>query len=374
MMIRKPTAFVLMFAISLAISVVDLVADDQTAQVGPRALSKAFRNAARKATPSVVTIFSYGQKIDPETLKDDPDPERTARNKLTGLGSGVIVGAEGTVLTNNHVITGAKRVKVQLHDESEFEATEVLSDSASDIAVLKISPDVAIQAAEVGDSNALEIGDWVLSIGSPFKLEATVSAGIISAKNRQLPRVPRSRLLQTDAAINPGNSGGPLIDLDGKVIGISTAIATRNGGYQGVGFAVPINQASWVAEQLLTHGEVKRSAIGVTMAELNPTIAKKVQLKPWLGVLAYQIIEGSVAEKAGLKPMDVIVEFAGQKVRDPGMLRAQIEQKPIGSTQSIKVNRNGEELMFDIMLAPVDNPVAESESKPESESTEESVE
>ena len=363
-MIRR-TFTLSLLVVSVVLSANVCRADDADVQVGPRALSKAFRNAARKATPSVVTIFSYGQNVEAnKENKDDPDPEKTARNKLTGLGSGVIVDGKGTVLTNNHVITGAKRVVVHLHDESEFEADEVLFDVDSDIAVVKFTPDVPIQALETGDSNALEIGDWVLSIGSPFRLEATVSAGIISAKNRQLPRIPRSRLLQTDAAINPGNSGGPLVDLDGKVIGISTAIATRNGGYQGVGFAVPINQASWIAEQLLAHGEVRRSAIGVTMAELNPKIARKVRLKPWLGVLAYQIIEGSVAEKAGLKPMDVIVEFAGQRVRDPGMLRAQIEQKPIGSKQSIKVNRAGEELSFEITLAPVDNPTGESKDDP----------
>ncbi len=329
-------------------------------QAGPRALSRAFRLAARKATPSVVTVYTYGQNVNqpaanpgaPRAKASPPDEKR-----LTGLGSGVIVDESGMIITNNHVITGAKRVKVQLLDESEYEAVQVLGDPQSDVAMLKIEGDEPFACVGIGDSDALEIGDWVLAIGSPFKLEATVSAGIISAKNRRLERIRRGRLLQTDAAINPGNSGGPLIDLDGNVIAINTAIATRTTGYQGVGFAIPINQAKWIADELANHGRVRRAAMGTTLVELKPRVAKQFNLEPHLGVLVYQIIEGSVADRAGFKQLDVILEFAGQRVHSSNSLQEVIERKPIGSIQEVKVLRAGEEIMLKVELAPLDDPI-----------------
>jgi serine protease Do len=337
-------------------------------QAGPRALSRAFRSAARKATPSVVTILSYGQQDvlrsrrlprgDEDSESDEDQSARRDENQLTGLGSGVIVSDDGMVITNNHVITGAKRVVVQLPDETEIEATEVRGDPNSDVATLRIAREEGFECAELGDSDLLEIGDWVLTIGSPFRLEATVSAGIISAKNRELRGIKRGRLIQTDAAINPGNSGGPMIDLDGRVVAISTAIATRNGGYQGIGFAIPINQAKWIAGELSKHGLVRRAAIGIRMAELNAKIAKKFNLPPGLGVLAYQIIEDSAAERAGIEPLDVIMEFAGEPVRDPGSLQQAVERKPVGSVQDVKVYRGGKEIMLKVELATIEDPTA----------------
>ena len=261
---------------------------------GARALSRAFRTAARKATPAVVTVYSYGQNMPPgaasasdsdaENQPGPAPPQRIGESSdgllVTGIGSGVIVSPDGLVITNNHVIDGAQEVIVQFADDTKIKATNVHGDPDSDVATLTIQRDQPFRCAEIGDSEALEIGDWVLAIGSPFQLEATVSAGIISAKNRTLKRIRRGRLIQTDAAINPGNSGGPLIDLDGNVIAISTAIATRNGGYKGIGFAIPINQAKWIADELSEHGVVRRAAIGLTMAKLNPDIARKFKLKP----------------------------------------------------------------------------------------------
>ena len=188
---------------------------------GPRALSRAFRQAARKAIPAVVTVYSYGQNMPPGAVaargndtenRPGPDaPERVGQRSdgmlITGIGSGVIVSPGGVVITNNHVIDGAQKVKVQFADDTEIEATNVHGDPDSDVATLTIERDEPFPCAEIGDSDALEIGDWVLAIGSPFQLEATVSAGIISAKNRTLKRIRRGRLIQTDAAINPGNSG-----------------------------------------------------------------------------------------------------------------------------------------------------------------------
>ncbi len=349
----------------------DSVAPSETAQadaasVHGRALSRAFRLAARKATPSVVTILSYGQENvlrARQAQRDEEDGEQPSEppaepdeNELTGLGSGVIISDDGIVITNNHVIAGAKRVVVQLSDETEIPASDVRGDSASDVATLRISHEDGFQGAELGNSERLEIGDWVLTIGSPFRLEATVSAGIISAKNRSLRRITRGRLIQTDAAINPGNSGGPMIDLDGRVVAISTAIATRNGGYQGIGFAIPINHAKWIAEELANHGAVRRAAIGIRMAELKPGIAAKFKLPPGLGVLAYQVIENSAADRAGIKPLDVIVEFAGEKVSDPRSLQEVVERKPVGSFQEVKILRSGEEITVKVELATMEDP------------------
>ena len=376
-------------------------------QAGPRALSRAFRLAARKATPSVVTILSYGQPVagakpDPNQTtnpnqsqppgnsndsdadsgsgagKDDksnaPDSsgqssgstsqaDEIRSKQLTGLGSGVIVSKDGMIITNNHVIAGAKKVVVQLSDETEIVATDVHGDAASDVATLKITipqeewlAGVRMVDADIADSNLIEIGDWVLAIGSPFRLEATVSAGIISAKDRTLGRIRRGRLIQTDAAINPGNSGGPLINLDGDVVAINTAIATRNGGYQGIGFAIPINQAKWIAEELAAHGKVRRAAIGISMAELKPKIARQFKLPAGIGILAYQVIENSAAQRAGIKPLDVITHFAGEPVTKPSNLQRIVERSPIGSFQEVIVQRRGEKIKLEIEIASLEDP------------------
>ena len=346
-------------------------------QAGPRALSLAFRMAAKRATPSVVVLYVYGQNSDQsddkeaETQEDElplleraeiPKPPPT-EDKLTGLGSGVIVSKDGLIITNNHVITGATRVVVQLPDETRVDADVVRGDPDSDVAIVRVKFAGKLDSVGIGDSDKLEIGDWVLAIGSPFKLEATVSAGIISGKNRRLDRIRRSSMLQTDAAINPGNSGGALIDLDGNVIGISTAIATRSGFYQGVGFAIPINQARWIADELDQHEKVRRAAIGTTLAELKPRIAKQFNLPPYSGILVYQIIKGSVAEQAGIKPYDVIVTFAGERVRDSTALQEAIERQPIGSMQPITVNRAGKRVELTVELATVDDPTGDSNVK-----------
>jgi serine protease Do len=228
--------------------------------------------------------------------------------------------------------------------------------------------------AGVGDSDLLEVGDWVLAIGSPFQYTATVSAGIISAKNRPIKRIQRGRLLQTDAAINPGNSGGPMIDLDGNVIGISTAIATRNGGYQGIGFAIPINNAKWIADELDQHKKVRRAAMGVSLLELKPKYAKQFKKKPFMGVLVYQINKGSVAEVAGFELYDVILEFAGERVRSPATLQEVIERTPIGSVQEVKVDRDGETVLLQVELATVDDPTPQVKPEPEVQAESESDE
>ncbi len=370
---------------------------------GPRALSRAFRNAAQKASPSVVTVFAYGQNMpevgattsgrsdrrtdnfggdqgssdddtapqgtgpeatgpageSDETNEPKPSPLRTADGKplpVTGLGSGVILTADGRIITNHHVIAGAQRVVVQLPDQTELDAYDVSGDADSDVATMRVRSPEPLVPATLGDSRMLEIGDWVLAIGSPFKLEATVSAGIISAKDRRLNRIRRGRLLQTDAAINPGNSGGPLIDLDGDVIAINTAIATRSGSYQGIGFAIPINQAKWIADELSEHGKVRRSAMGIRLAELTRKIADQLNLPLTPGVLVYQVIGNSAADQAGIKPLDVITHFSGEPVRQTTDLQEVVERQPVGSLQKVSVLRGGQSMELEVRLAPVEDP------------------
>lgn len=379
-------------------------AADSGVQSGPRALARAFRDAAAKATPSVVTVFAYGQEQrgtatarnndspnrprnplgrglpDPgESFNEELGPNRpdmpedepsvgptpppltddAGRNvPFSGLGSGVIVSTEGLIITNNHVIANARRLMVQTFDQTELEVIQVYADPKSDLAVLKVEAAEPLAAATLGDSDGLDIGDWVLAIGSPFELEATVSAGIISAKNRALRSIRRGRMLQTDAAINPGNSGGPLIDLNGDVIGINTAIATRGVGYMGIGFAIPINHARWIADELANHGAVRRAALGLRLADLNNRIAARVGLPAGLGVLVYQVIDKSAAAQAGIQPLDVIIEFAGERVKLASDLQETVERLPIGSTQPLKVVREGQELSLQVLLAPIEDPTA----------------
>lgn len=363
-------------------------------KAGPRALSQAFREAAKVATPSVVTVIAYGRPDEDQrqlaenrrqleglsphdSMPRDRSGSEAGGLSATGLGSGVVIGSEGVVLTNHHVIAGAKKVVVRLQDGREFETSDITSDPDSDIATLRLNVEgIELHPATLGDSNRIEIGDWVLAIGSPFQLEATVSAGIISAKDRSLNRIRRGRLLQTDAAINPGNSGGALVNLDGHVVGINTAIASRNGSYQGIGFAIPIVQARWVANELIDHGRVRRAALGIRLVNLNAGVAEKMNLPVGLGVLAYQVIDESAADVAGIKPLDVITEFADQRVRKPSDLQELVERLPIGSKQKVKISRRGEELELQVTLAPLDDPtqrVEESKSEESDSEAEESV-
>lgn len=301
--------------------------------------------------------FSEGDAVSPM-----PPPQTGARGErlpVVGLGSGVILSADGLVVTNHHVIADAVRVEVQLHDQTRAQVTRVSSDPASDLAVLQIATTEPLVAATIGDSESLEIGDWVLAIGSPFELEATVSAGIISAKNRLIQRIRRGRLLQTDAAINPGNSGGPLIDLNGDIIGINTAIATRTGSYQGIGFAIPSSQFEWIALELAEHGKVRRAAMGIRTADLNKRIAAQYNLPAGLGVLVHQVISGSAAAQAGLQPRDVILEFAGEPVQRASELQQMVERKPLGSLQAIKIWRRDQQLELNVRLAPREDPTAQ---------------
>ena len=238
-----------------------------------KSLSAAFRSAAHRVAPAVVTVVTqidrYRQFRDGSKIFEKLVPEDAS------IGSGVIIHDSGVVLTNSHVLEGADRIIIRTADGREFETYGVNRDTWSDVAILRMKDPPRLTAAQLGDSDKMDIGDWVIAIGSPFELEATVSAGIISGKNRGLEKIRRGKLLQTDAAINPGNSGGPLVNLDGEVIGINTAIASSSGGYQGIGFAIPINNARWIVNQLAAHGKVRRAYLGVSVDEFLPRDATR---------------------------------------------------------------------------------------------------
>jgi serine protease Do len=345
------------------------------------ALSTAFRHAAEVATPSVVLVRSTMKPRraarGPQRGRDNPFrgtplermfpdglPEGFEFNmpegmpRRAGVGSGVIVDSAGIVLTNNHVVEGADEVVVELSDGREFKAEEIKTDPESDLAVIRLRGAKDLPVARLGDSDALAIGDWVIAIGNPFELETTVSAGIISGKGRELGGIRRAQFLQTDAAINPGNSGGPLVNLAGEVIGINTAIASSSGGYQGVGFAIPVNLARWVSGQLIDKGTVERAFIGVQMRPLDTKMAAKLGLPDRKGVLVADVVPGSPAADAGVQELDVITAFDGERVEGTRALQEMVERSRIGEPHSLRVLREGKPLMLSIDVKPLPTDLA----------------
>ncbi|MGA2253808.1 MAG: Do family serine endopeptidase [Thermoguttaceae bacterium] len=269
-------------------------------------------------------------------------------HEMAGAGSGVIVDPSGVILTNNHVVAGGGKIMVRLQDGQEFKALDIKTDPKTDLAVLRIEGAGTLPAARLGDSSKVEIGDWVLALGQPFGLEGTVTAGIVSAKDRGIGITDREDFIQTDAAINPGNSGGPLVDLDGKVIGINTAISSNNGGYQGVGFAIPANLAKWVGGQLETAGKVHRAYLGVGIQMVTQPLAKQFNLKVHEGVIVTEVRSSTPAAKAGVEPGDVILDFSGKAVSSPRQLQGLVEMSNVGSSESLTILRGGKQMTLNV--------------------------
>ncbi len=319
---------------------------------GARALSQAFRQSADRALPSVVKILTQSRRPNRETPILDIIGGEDAQ-VFDGVGSGVIVTEDGLVLTNHHVIADASRVEVRLHDGRQYTASELKSNPISDVAILRISVAEKLQAAEIGDSDNLHVGDWVLAIGSPFTLEASVSAGIISGtgRRRRLSASVEGQFLQTDAAINPGNSGGPLVDLEGKVIGINTAISSRTGGFQGIGFAIPIARAIWIKQELLEHGQVRRGYVGIRTRSVPYSVAKELNLpRSSAGAMVGSVVPDRPGQKAGLKAGDVIFEFAGQRIESASDFAEIVQQSRIGEPLELVIFRDGERKTLSIEL------------------------
>jgi serine protease Do len=265
---------------------------------------------------------------------------------MEGQGSGVIVDSTGYIVTNNHVVEGAQQIEVHLSDGRKRQADVIGTDPLTDIAVLKIDADSLI-AAEWGDSDKLEVGALVWAIGNPFGLDRSVTMGIISAKGRP-GQNPFQNYLQTDAAVNPGNSGGPLVNIEGKIVGINTAIVGPS--YQGVSFSIPSNEARKVYDRLRTEGKVARGWLGVALAQLTPELAKQLGLRQLRGALVQDVVRGAPAEKAGIEPGDVVVEWNGIAVDNSMMLSPLVAATKIGSSVPATIIRDGKSMEIKVTV------------------------
>jgi serine protease Do len=328
----------------------------------PRELTS-YRDVVKKVLPAVVSIESRakagrrGRSL-PDDMPEDfrrffqDDDEDKAPAPRGGFGSGVIVDAKGVILTNHHVVEGASQVVVQLSDGRKFTSTDVKSDEKTDLAIVRIQAPAALPFLELGDSDAMEIGDRVLAIGAPFGLAGTVTHGIISAKDRSLQLNMYEDFLQTDAAINPGNSGGPLVSLDGKIIGINAAIKSRSGGWQGVGLAIASNIAKTVTPQLLKEGVVRRGYLGVQIKDLlESEIASRLGLKDGEhGVLVTRVFEDTPGSKAGLKEGDIIETLDGKTIHNGHELQIVVARLTVGKTIEVRGLRDGQAKTFQVKI------------------------
>ena len=346
-----------------------------------------FTDMVRENSPAVVNI-STTQSVqanrggmrgipnmpDPEDLPEghpfrdfmdrfmDDEGERSPRRDSRSLGSGFIISEDGYILTNNHVVEDASEIIVRLNDRRQMVAELVGADDRADLALLKVDGE-GMPTVETGKSSEVEVGEWVLAIGSPFGFEYSVTAGIVSAKQRSLPMENYIPFLQTDVAINPGNSGGPLFNLNGEVIGVNSHIYSRSGGFQGISFAIPIELAMDVADQLRDGGEVDRAWLGVVIQDVTRDLAESFGMDRPEGALIAQVMPDSPAAAAGLEPGDVVLEFNGNDVGTSGALPPIVGQTAVGSTVPVVVMRNGERQTLDVTLAQLPDDMGQGNSE-----------
>ncbi len=342
-------------------------------------LSKAFESVAKQVEPAVVNINTE-QIIHQTAAQADPFSQFFGNDspfgslfdqaphdlKQRSLGSGFIVDPNGYVLTNNHVVKDATKIKVKLQDGRTMDATVVGTDPQTDLAVLRIKA-TNLPVLQLANSDQAKVGQWVLAFGSPFGLTETMTAGIISAKGRVIGAGPYDNFLQTDAAINPGNSGGPLVDLTGEVVGINTMILSDSGGFQGIGLAIPAAMADNVYRQLVTNGKVTRGWLGVHIQEMTPELAKSFGMKEPGGVLVAQVDADSPAARAGLKSGDVIQSYNGKAIHDPRDLSLAVAETKVGVPSELKVLRDGSEMTFHVSIGERPDDVAQKDAAPGSE-------
>jgi serine protease Do len=324
------------------------------------AMSQAFETAAAKVSPSVVSIFAEqvvqaegGQGLPDDPFRDffgdqffrrffgDPGQGGSSRRTVRGLGSGVIVSRDGLILTNNHVVEKASKLSVVISDKKSYPAKVVGTDPQTDVAVIRIDAK-DLPVAELGDSDTVKVGEWVLAVGNPFQLMHSVTAGIISAKGRSsVGLADYEDFIQTDASINPGNSGGALADLDGRIVGINTAITSPSGGSIGIGFAIPINMARRVMDELIEKGQVVRGYVGVTLQPIDENMAQALNLKGTDGALVGDVVPDGPADKAGIKRGDVVVAVNGAAVRDSTQVRNLVAAGQPGKAMTLSLLRDG---------------------------------
>src|SRR5215204_3982643 len=277
-----------------------------------------------------------------------PMPRGPQRQR--SLGSGFIIDGDGSILTNNHVVENAQKIVVKLADEQEYEAKVIGRDPKTDIAVIKIEAKTKLTPANFGDSDGLEVGEWVMAIGNPFGLDSTVTSGIVSAKGRHIGQGPYDNFIQTDASINPGNSGGPLINLRGEIVGINTAIFSRTGGNMGIGFAIPVNLVKELLPQLRGKGKVTRGYLGVLIQKVTPEIAESLGMEKSQGALVANVSKDGPADKSGVKVGDVIVEFDGKEIKDSGELPIIVARTPVDKKVKMKVLRDKKEIVLGVAV------------------------
>ena len=352
-----------------------------------RQSSKAFASIAREVSPSVVfiqveskalasTITQFSSPFGNESpfendelfrhffgdqfpgVPHGPQPDvPQGQSPAISQGSGFVFSAKDGllsnktyILTNNHVVQNADKISVKFQDGQEFEAKITGRDPQSDVAVIEINAG-KLKGLSFADSSQLEVGEWVVAIGNPFGLSNTLTVGVVSAKGRTSIGInDYEDFIQTDAAINPGNSGGPLVDLDGKVVGINTAIFSRSGGYMGVGFAIPSNLVSEITNQLIKSGKVTRGFLGIVIQQITPDLAKSFNVKPGQGIIVSQVSEDSPAKKAGLRQGDVIISFRGKPVKEVGQFRNLVALIPPGSHEEFLILRDGKKMKLNITI------------------------
>jgi serine protease Do len=276
-------------------------------------------------------------------------------HKTNSLGSGFIVDESGIVVTNNHVIADADEINVILNDGTKIKADIVGIDKKTDLAVLKFKPPHPLTTVKFGDSDKLRLGDWVIAIGNPFSLGGTVTAGIVSAKNRDISSGPYDSYIQTDAAINRGNSGGPLFNLDGEVIGVNTLIISPSGGSIGIGFAVPSKTVAGVVDQLRQFGELRRGWLGVRIQSVTDEIAESLNIKPARGALVAGVDDKGPAKPAGIEPGDVVIKFDGHEIKEPKDLSRVVADTPVGKEVDVVILRKGQEETHHVTLGKLED-------------------
>jgi serine protease Do len=278
------------------------------------------------------------------------DPFLQGPFRRQGLGSGFIIDHDGTILTNNHVVENAAKIMVKLQDEREFEGKVLGRDAKTDVAVVKIDAKGELPVAPLGNSDRLEVGEWIVAMGSPFGLNNTMTAGIVSAKGRHIGAGPYDNFIQTDASVNPGNSGGPLINLRGEVVGINTAIFSQSGGNIGIGFAIPINLVKELLPELKAKGKVTRGWLGVSIQRVTPEIAEGLGMEKTRGALVATVIEGSPADEAGIETGDVIIEYNGERIEESNQLPILVARTDVGKSAKLTVMRDNKQIPITVKI------------------------
>lgn len=352
-------------------------ASGRTAEM-PSSIPGSFSELVKEARQSVVNIstvkiikggrifrFPFGED-DPfhdwfeRFFKDQIPKEHRQRS----LGSGFIIDKDGFILTNNHVVEKTDEIKVKLANGKEYDAKIIGRDQKTDLALIRIKTDKPLTPLSLGDSEKLEVGEWVVAIGNPFGLGHTVTAGIVSAKYRQLGAGAYDNFIQTDASINPGNSGGPLLNTQGEVVGINSAIYSRSGGSIGIGFAIPVNMAKDLLPQL-KKGEVVRGWLGITVQKITPELKDKLNLKDDRGALVADVTSSGPADKAGIERGDVIISFDGEEIREMNELPHVVASTPVGKVVKVEVIRRGKRKGFEVKIGKLKEEQAEEEAAEE---------